>query len=86
MPFIEVVLNENEEQLLKLLEDGKPHIASEIKVALGDGDMSDGTMRVGVSHLRKKIPGFVITTETVRGHDYCLYRLKSLTDLVNQIK
>jgi hypothetical protein len=86
MPLIEVSFNESEEQLMKLLHDGMPHCSKEIKVALGDGEMSDGTMRVSISYLRKKLPGHVITTETVRGHDYCLYRLRSLTELVNQIK
>lgn len=85
MPLIEVSFSHEEEQLMKLFGDGKSHPPKAVKVALGCEEMTNGAMRICITNLRKKLSGYVITTETVRGHDYCLYRLVSLTELVKQM-
>ena len=57
----------NEVKLLEVLNDGLDHTKDELRLAIGDEHTSDGSVKVAVHNLRKKLLPI--------GHDVvCIFR------------
>lgn len=67
-----------QQAILKVLSDGEPHSKEDLRLALGDEMASMKTVRVHLSHIRKKLPEKEFILCVVRGYNISYQHVRRL--------